>query len=301
LDAVGWRDHQHREGLDASIAVDVIEGMEFRSQISTALRRLPHPPSSPPVRVPTGGKRPMPPGAMQMDANDRWRQRQSWPPPQLMAPAAVQRFRQPPSRPEAQALPREASRAAESSCLASAAAAAAAAGEADRADQFLLKVKQTLGHGNKHRLFMEVCVHCTHVHCMCMCMCMCAACALHVRCVCALCVHCTCTCACALQVMMGFHSKVLDTVEVMEHVSALLQGHWSLLRQFNEYLSMVENVVPVAADSSGRAGRLRLYAPACWRRAALWAREESPRRLLCPRGAALAPPLEPARRCRRLF
>ena len=57
---------------------------------------------------------------------------------------------------------------------------------------------------------------------------------------------------------MGFHSKVLDTVEVMEHVSALLQGHWSLLRQFNEYLSMVENVVPVAADSSGRAGRLRL-------------------------------------------
>jgi hypothetical protein len=101
--------------------------------------------------------------------------------------------------------------------------------------------------------------------------------------------------------MMGFHSKVLDTVEVMEHVSALLQGHWSLLRQFNEYLSMVENVVPVAADSSGRAGRLRLYAPACWRRAALWAREESPRRLLCRRGAALAPPLEPARRCRRLF
>ena len=36
--------------------------------------------------------------------------------------------------------------------------------------------------------------------------------------------------------MMGFESSVLDTVEVMEHVSALLHGHWSLLRQFNDFL-----------------------------------------------------------------
>ena len=46
--------------------------------------------------------------------------------------------------------------------------------------------------------------------------------------------------ACAPQVMMGFQSSVLDTVEVMEHVSALLHGHWSLLRQFNEHLGKVE-------------------------------------------------------------
>ena len=142
LDAVGRREHQHRKGLDASIVVDVIEGMEFRSQISTALRRL-HAPSPPP-------------GAMQMDADDRWRQRQSWPQPQPMGGPPPPRFRQPTSRPEGHALPREASRAAESSGLASAAAAAAAAAEADGADQFLVNVKQTLGHGDKHRLFMEV-------------------------------------------------------------------------------------------------------------------------------------------------
>ena len=279
LDGVGRHDHQHRKGLDASIVVDIIEGMEFRSQISTALRRRPHAPSPPPVRVPTGGKRPMPPGTMQMDANDRWPQRQSWPPPQLMAPAAAQRFRQPPSRPEPQSLPWEASRAAESSCLASAsaAAAAAAAAEADQADQFLLKVKQTLGHGDKHRLFMEVCALHVHVHWMC------TAFALHVRCVCAACalhhVHCMCA-ACALQVMMGFQSNILDTVEVMEQVSALLQGHSSLLRQFNEYLSVVEAVVLVAAEPEPAEPAASGHrAPTCLRRAALWAREEKARRL----------------------
>ena len=39
-----------------------------------------------------------------------------------------------------------------------------------------------------------------------------------------------------MQVMMGFQSGILDTVEVMEHVSALLQGHWALLKQFNQFL-----------------------------------------------------------------
>ena len=179
---MGWREHGQREGLDASIVVDVIEGVEFRSQSSAVLRRRPHVPSPPPVRVPTGGKRPMPPSAMQMDANDRWRQRQSWPPPQPMSPAAVQRFRPPPSRPEPHgSLP-----------ALQAASEQARRREADQADQFLLKVKQALGNGDKHRLFLEV--------------------------------------------MMGYESSVLDTVEVMEHVSALLHGHWSLLRQFNDFL-----------------------------------------------------------------
>ena len=76
---------------------------------------------------------------------------------------------------------------------------------------------------------------------------------------------------------MGFQSNILDTVEVMEQVSALLQGHSSLLRQFNEYLSMVENVVLVAG--SAEPAGLRLQAPTCLRRDPLWAREENARRL----------------------
>ena len=184
---MGWREHGQREGLDASIVVDVIEGVEFRSQSSAVLRRRPHVPSPPPVRVPTGGKRPMPPSAMQMDANDRWRQRQSWPPPQPMSPAAVQRFRPPPSRPEPHgSLP-----------ALQAASEQARRREADQADQFLLKVKQALGHGDKHRLFQEVCarvVHAhvhvyvhvhlhVHVHVHVHVMCMCTARARHVHCV----------------------------------------------------------------------------------------------------------------------
>ena len=209
---MGWREHGQREGLDTSIVVDVIEGVEFRSQSSAVLRRRPHVPSPPPVRVPTGGKRPMPPSAMQMDANDRWRQRQSWPPPQPMSPAAVQRFRPPPSRPEPHgSLP-----------ALQAASEQARRREADQADQFLLKVKQTLD-GDKHRLFQEVSARVVHVHVQ----------HVHVH------VYCACTpyaLRVAPQVMMGFESSVLDTVEVMEHVSALLHGHWSLLRQFNDFL-----------------------------------------------------------------
>ena len=78
--------------------------------------------------------------------------------------------------------------------------------------------------------------------------------------------------ACSLQVMMGFQSSILDTVEVMEHVSALLQGHGSLLRQFNESLSMLGNSRP----DGGRAGHLRFQAaPTRLLMVALWARVES--------------------------
>ena len=114
-----------------------------------------------------------------------------------------------------------------------------------------------------------MCTACVlHVHCVCAaCVlhvrCVCTARALHVRCMCAACalrVRCMCA-ACALQVMMGFQSNILDTVEVMEQVSALLQGHSSLLRQFNEYLSMVENVVLVAAEPAEPAASGRLRPP----------------------------------------
>ena len=208
---MGWREHGQREGLDASIVVDVIEGVEFRSQSSAVLRRRPHVPSPPPVRVPTGGKRPMPPSAMQMDANDRWLQRQSWPPPQPMSPAAVQRFRPPPSRPEPHgSLP-----------ALQAASEQARRREADQADQFLLKVKQALGNGDKHRLFLEV--------------------------------------------MMGYESSVLDTVEVMEHVSALLHGHWSLLRQFNDFLPdghRIEQLPPHSSSVTRAPGQRPSSTPA---------------------------------------
>ena len=39
-----------------------------------------------------------------------------------------------------------------------------------------------------------------------------------------------------LEVLLAFQDGTMDTVEVMEHVSALLHGHWSLLRQFNDFL-----------------------------------------------------------------
>ena len=67
--------------------------------------------------------------------------------------AAVQRFRPPPSRPEPHgSLP-----------ALQAASEQARRREADQADQFLLKVKQTLD-GDKHRLFQEVSARVVHVH-----------------------------------------------------------------------------------------------------------------------------------------
>ena len=90
----------------------------------------------------------------------------------------------------------------------------------------------------------------------------CTACAQHVRCMCA---------ACALQVMMGFQSGILDTAEVMEHVSALLQGHWSLLHHFNESVCAVKRL---PRSGSGRAGHLRFQAPTRLLRGALGPREE---------------------------
>ena len=71
--------------------------------------------------------------------------------------------------------------------------------------------------------------------------------------------------------MMGFQSGILDTAEVMEHVSALLQGHWSLLHHFNESVCAVKRL---PRSGSGKAGHLRFQAPTRLLRGALGPREK---------------------------
>ena len=46
-----------------------------------------------------------------------------------------------------------------------------------------------------------------------------------------------------------------DTVEVMEHISGLLAGHWALLQQFNRFLPAGYRIEPLVPS-------LRVYK--CW-------------------------------------
>ena len=39
-----------------------------------------------------------------------------------------------------------------------------------------------------------------------------------------------------MEVMMGFSGGILDTVEVMQSISVVLDGEWDLLRDFNQFL-----------------------------------------------------------------
>ncbi|KAL1499045.1 hypothetical protein AB1Y20_013561 [Prymnesium parvum] len=46
-------------------------------------------------------------------------------------------------------------------------------------------------------------------------------------------------------VLMGFSTGLIDTVQVMEHVSSLFKGHWHLIQQFNGFLPHGYRIEPL--------------------------------------------------------